>query len=158
MDKFHIDVPELPEGVTSGVIIGTVADGSPAQAAGLKVGDLITAVDGESIQSQNAVAESVAAHKPGDTLQLKIYRPDEKTEIDVEARLAERSDKAGSAYLGVTINGFITTNEFNGGQMPYNFFKPDGNFNFRFPPLFRERPFLIEPPGSNVPAEPGDSA
>ena len=49
----------------SGVMIENVVPGSAADNAGLVTGDLVTAVDGQSIASPKALAAVILAHKPG---------------------------------------------------------------------------------------------
>ena len=57
---------------TQGALIRTVAAGSPAAKAGLKAGDVISAVDGQAIDATNNLHAIVANHKPGDELTLTI--------------------------------------------------------------------------------------
>ena len=57
-----------------GAVVTDVGAGSPAEAAGLKPGDVITAVDGRSVVNENDLynAEGIAA--VGSTLELKLLR------------------------------------------------------------------------------------
>jgi serine protease Do len=57
-----------------GVVVGQVAPGSPSAAAGLQPGDVITAVDGQTLDSESALAEVLNRHKPGDTVTLTVIR------------------------------------------------------------------------------------
>jgi S1-C subfamily serine protease len=56
----------------SGVYIGGVTSGGPAAKAGLKVGDVITAVDGKPTQTIDLLGSALAAKKPGQTVKLSI--------------------------------------------------------------------------------------
>jgi len=56
----------------SGAVITSVVPGSPADAAGLAPGDLITAVGGESVSSPTALTAIVAAQKPGASISATI--------------------------------------------------------------------------------------
>ncbi|MBA3384642.1 MAG: trypsin-like peptidase domain-containing protein [Actinobacteria bacterium] len=56
-----------------GAQIAAVTDGSPADRAGLKQGDVITEVEGEAASADD-VRRAVAARKPGDELELTIRR------------------------------------------------------------------------------------
>ena len=58
----------------SGAQVGTVRAGSPAAAAGLKSGDVITAVDGVTVENANQLTAAVSAHRPGDELRLTVTR------------------------------------------------------------------------------------
>jgi serine protease Do len=57
-----------------GVVVGQVAPGSPSAAAGLQPGDVITAVDGQTLDSESALAEVLSRHKPGHTVTLTVIR------------------------------------------------------------------------------------
>jgi putative serine protease PepD len=56
----------------SGVYIGGVTSGGPAAKAGLKVGDVITAVDGKQTLTTDRLGAALAAKKPGQTVKLSI--------------------------------------------------------------------------------------
>ncbi|WP_210480158.1 S1C family serine protease [Naasia sp. SYSU D00948] len=53
-----------------GVLIGGVVDGSPAASAGLVAGDSITAVDGVPVTSADELGAAIAAHEPGDPVEI----------------------------------------------------------------------------------------
>jgi len=56
-------------------VITGVYQGSPAERAGLRVGDRLQAVDGERLESAFAMNDIWARHKPGDAVELTIRRP-----------------------------------------------------------------------------------
>jgi PDZ domain len=58
----------------AGVLVGWVAPGSPAQAAGLRAGDLITQVQGRPVVTPINVIDAVQALSPGQTVQLGVQR------------------------------------------------------------------------------------
>jgi putative serine protease PepD len=58
----------------AGASIGTVTAGSPADKAGLKAGDVITAVDGKAITSADELTAAVSAHQPNDKVTLTVDR------------------------------------------------------------------------------------
>jgi S1-C subfamily serine protease len=68
---------------TQGVVIGAVQTGSPADQAGLQARDVITAVDGQPLASDTALAEAVNAHKPGDTLSFSVLRQGQQSTVQV---------------------------------------------------------------------------
>jgi hypothetical protein len=72
-----------------GVVIGTVQSGSPAADAGLKAGDVITAVDGTSVNSAAALSTAVRSHQPGDSVKITYTR--NGTSADVQVRLGNRT-------------------------------------------------------------------
>jgi serine protease Do len=64
---------QLP--IQSGVIVGSVGEGTPAAAIGLRQGDIITAIDGEKLAGAGDLRRIVRAKKPGDTILLTVRRP-----------------------------------------------------------------------------------
>jgi S1-C subfamily serine protease len=66
-------------GITSqpsqdGILITGITSGSGADAAGIQEGDLITAIDGKAVQSQDQVGDAIRAHKPGDSIKVTVDR------------------------------------------------------------------------------------
>ncbi|QHC60540.1 PDZ domain-containing protein [Rathayibacter sp. VKM Ac-2760] len=68
----------LPSGTTAGTTAGTVSgaviagviEGTPAAAAGLAAGDVVTAVDGTAVASGDALSADLAAREPGESVTL----------------------------------------------------------------------------------------
>ena len=69
-------------GIPTGIAIQSVAEGSPAEAAGVKVGDVITAVNDTAMDS-NALVDFVGSSGIGDELSLAIYRQGETLTITI---------------------------------------------------------------------------
>jgi serine protease Do len=57
-----------------GVLIGNVANDTPAQKAGLHQGDVITALNGQATTDKNTFRNSVAAMAPGTNVKLDVWR------------------------------------------------------------------------------------
>jgi S1-C subfamily serine protease len=57
--------------------------GGPAAAAGLKDGDVITAVDGQTIDTAHDLSSRVVLHAPGDKVTLTVQRGNESLQISV---------------------------------------------------------------------------
>lgn len=57
-----------------GAYVNTVQAGSPAAKSGLQPRDIITKVDGSSIQQTNDLAQDIAQHQPGQTVTLSVWR------------------------------------------------------------------------------------
>ena len=68
----------------SGAQIGTVRAGGPAAAAGLKTGDVITAIDGATILNANKLTAAISSHQPGDTIHLTVSRGGSQLTIAVK--------------------------------------------------------------------------
>ena len=75
---------------TTGVVVNAVSDGSPAAAAGLEPGDVITAVDGRRIRTPGELVATVGERAPGSALEITALR--EGNERRLQATLAERAD------------------------------------------------------------------
>ena len=75
----------------TGALIDNVSPGSPADKAGIKRGDIVLGLNGESVNGSGDLTARIADTPPGKTIQLKIFR-DGKT-FDVTVTLAP-----GSAY------------------------------------------------------------
>ena len=70
-----MDVSEETQmyGVPAGVAVQAVTEGSPAEAAGLQIGDVITSIDGTAMDS-NALVDYVGSSEIGTQLTMDIYR------------------------------------------------------------------------------------
>jgi len=84
-------------GVQSGVTISNVVPGSPADQAGLKVGDTITSVDGKDVKNGDELVADIASRKPGSKAKLGFVRNGKKE--DTTVTIADRS-KLFAARLG----------------------------------------------------------
>jgi len=58
----------------NGVVIASVENGSGADSAGLKAGDVIKRVDGQAVTTAQRLRAVIAAHAPGDKLALSVLR------------------------------------------------------------------------------------
>ena len=59
---------------THGDVVGRVVAGSPADTAGLKLNDVITAIDGKQLTDESSLGRIISRHKPGDTIALSVLR------------------------------------------------------------------------------------
>ena len=59
---------------SSTALVGAVRDGTPAAHAGLKAGDVVTALDGKAIGSSGELESAIGAHEPGDSVSLTYTR------------------------------------------------------------------------------------
>lgn len=81
----------------SGVTVSNVVSGSPADQAGLKIGDTITAVDGKDVKSGDDLVADIASRKPGAKAKLAFVRNGKKQ--DATVTIADRS-KLFASRLG----------------------------------------------------------
>ncbi len=61
-------------GFKNGVLVQEVQPGGPADKAGLKPGDIITAIDGRPIKDGNDLVDEIASRRPGSTARLGYMR------------------------------------------------------------------------------------
>jgi serine protease Do len=76
-------------GAGSGVTVSSVVPGSPADQAGLKIGDTITTVDGKKVSKGSELVADIASRKPGSKVTLGFLRNGKKEEATVT--IADRS-------------------------------------------------------------------
>ena len=65
------------------LIVADVAQGSPAAAAGLEIGDLLLAIDGDAVQSSDRLLGRIQGKRPGETLLLTRRRGSAVDELTV---------------------------------------------------------------------------
>ena len=71
-------------GVTAGAAVSYVAEGSCAQKAGLKVNDIITAIDDTAIDSSSALTAALSTgYKAGDTATLTVIRDQKELKLSI---------------------------------------------------------------------------
>ncbi|MCL2680358.1 MAG: trypsin-like peptidase domain-containing protein [Coriobacteriia bacterium] len=63
--------------IDRGVVVNFVAGGSPADVAGIRVGDFIVRIGDHSIASSEDVFSAIRSHRVGDKVQVEIYRSGE---------------------------------------------------------------------------------
>jgi serine protease Do len=76
-------------GVQNGVIIAEVTPGGPAEKAGLKVGDAITAVDGSPVKNGDELVADISSQRPGSQHTLSYLRNGKEGKATVT--IADRS-------------------------------------------------------------------
>lgn len=79
-------------GYQPGIGVVSVEAGSPAEEAGLVAGDIITAIDGQSITTQEELNTLLEQYSPGDTITLTVYRQSVRgdgQELSMELTFAE---------------------------------------------------------------------
>ena len=59
---------------TTGVLVMKVEQGSPAEQAGLQQRDIITEIDGNTLDSDSALSQAIQNKNPGDTVTLTVLR------------------------------------------------------------------------------------
>ncbi len=106
--------------ITEGALVTEVQPDSPAEAAGLQVDDVITAVDGDVVDAKRDLRERLYAYEPGDTVTLDVLREGETLSLEATLEAGEMRFNFDGQPFG-----------FN-GELPF-FFGPDGTFQFEIP-------------------------
>ncbi|MCD6518554.1 MAG: PDZ domain-containing protein [Anaerolineae bacterium] len=92
--------PEPPTGLRMGALITRVVEGSPAEEAGLRVGDVILEVDGHALRTQRDLARHIARCEPGDEVELLVSQ-EGRTKV-IRVRLSEHPTRGSEApWLGI---------------------------------------------------------
>lgn len=117
-----------------------VVPNSPADDAGLQIGDVILSINGEETDPDQSLAEVIAEFEVGDEILLEIRCRGTRESKQVEVTLGEHPEEDGQPYLGVRLAPNIRSRIIQGdGLIPL----PDEDgfgFRFRLPPF--EFPFL----------------
>jgi PDZ domain-containing protein len=87
-----------------GAEVENVLQGMPAEGI-LQPGDVIVAVDGQSIQNTNALIDNVRLHQVGDQVSLTVWRNGEQLVLEIATRGAP-NDPA-RPIVGVTISTYL---------------------------------------------------
>jgi serine protease Do len=110
--------PELREGLNyngSGALVNRVVDGSPAEKAGVKSGDVIVGINTTTVASATDLTNAIRAAKVGQTVSIRVVR--DGTRSTLNAKLVERpADSEESGEPGMRIYKY----------------KNDGDFDFYF--------------------------
>jgi serine protease Do len=77
-----------------GALVSQLTSDSPGGKSGLKSGDIITAVDGQSIDNALALSRTIAAKAPGASVQLTVWRDGKETTLT--ATLGELKDDSSA--------------------------------------------------------------
>jgi putative serine protease PepD len=91
----YLGVSSSDSTTATGALVGAVAPDSPAAAAGVRTGDIITAVDGRPITGSGGLVAAVAGHSPGQQLALTVRRGSGTQRLNVT--LGTQPKSTGSA-------------------------------------------------------------
>jgi regulator of sigma E protease len=96
--------------------VGTVRDGSPALAAGLKPGDLITEIDRVPVTGWDDMTEIIGGSK-GKTLEIKVRRADSEKVFRITPELVSAKNIFGEDIqrfiIGISASGEAYTKDLN---------------------------------------------
>jgi serine protease Do len=102
-DSFGLPEPE-------GALVSSVEDNGPASKAGVKAGDVILALNGQSIQTSSQLPVRIASLMPGTTVNLTLWRDHAKRDVSVklgsmgnEAVASTQSPQHQGGSLGLAV-------------------------------------------------------
>ncbi len=81
--------PTVDKGVDKGVFVSELTPGFGAEAAGVKEGDVIVELNGETVDTMSRLNTKLIQYRPGDKVTLSIVRDKNKMEIEVTLKAAE---------------------------------------------------------------------
>ena len=85
-------------GLPAGAAVQNVTEGSPAAAAGLQAGDIITEVDGQTVSGSSELVDIIGASHVGKVLNLRVYRQGSYLQISVTVGEQIQSAMKDSGY------------------------------------------------------------
>ncbi|HRD86894.1 MAG: trypsin-like peptidase domain-containing protein [Candidatus Accumulibacter sp.] len=88
--EITVDLAEsfgLPD--TNGALIAGVLRGSPADAGGIKPGDILLTVDGRLVKDPQGMLDLIASQKPGETVVFRLRR--QNGVVDANIRVGKRT-------------------------------------------------------------------
>ncbi len=82
------------DATTSGVLIGQVIEGEPAEKAGMKRGDIVVSVNGRAVRDPNELRNVIASIDPGKTVKFGVVRNGKKIELDARLTTLDQNKVA----------------------------------------------------------------
>ena len=112
-------------GIPQGAYIEAVLEGSCAEKAGIKTGDIITQVGETQVETSEALQEAVKAYRAGDTVTFTLYR-DSRTltvEVTLDEVTLERSEAMAQlqqSYQESQNQGKSSSQQQSGSTWPFS--------------------------------------
>ena len=93
-------------GFPEGAYVRTVTEGSAAEKAGIKVGDIITQLDGYDIGSSDELRQELLFHSAGEMVDIVVWRSGEYLTLSItfDAKPAENTDSGSQGAYQQPVN------------------------------------------------------
>ncbi len=89
-ESFGLDRPR-------GALVGMVENDSPGEQGGIKAGDVILKVDGETVETSSQVPVMIAGKKPGTSVAIEVWRNGSTKELSVRpVEIQEKGERVAS--------------------------------------------------------------
>lgn len=82
------EILKVPSSVKEGVVVSSVQSNSPAEKAGIKKYDVITAIDGKTIENSTELQSQLYQKSIGDTIKVTFYHEDQKKTVSVKLTMS----------------------------------------------------------------------
>ena len=92
-----------------GVLVSSVVEGSPAEEAGIKPGDVILKIDGKEIENSLELRTKIASSSPGTKVTITLLRDGKKKKVDVILGEMEHEEIAENKTSGEKL-GLVVEN------------------------------------------------
>ncbi len=93
--------------IYEGVYVAAVNEGSGAEEAGIKQGDVITAVNGKPVRNTSQLQELVAIHRPGDKVTVTLIRDGKEKTLTATLHNMEGNTGIVKRTSSATIDGAV---------------------------------------------------
>lgn len=99
----------------TGAFVNEIIEGSAADKAGIRSGDIITSIDGKKIQSFGELRAKVATLGAGAKVKLGIFRDGKEIEVTVTLQEEQQLSSADSSGISELFDGASLANSDQGG-------------------------------------------
>jgi PDZ domain len=115
-----------------GVPISSVTAGSAADQAGLRPGDYVLSVQGHSVASPADVRDRIRENRPGDTIELNIWRDGAEQRITVTLGQAQGVALTGEEFLDPSVQYAVRPTYFYRGPVYGRYYSnyPDYDYGY----------------------------
>jgi serine protease Do len=84
----------------AGALVNEPQAGSPGEKAGIKAGDVITAVDGQNVKGPKELARMIGSMEPGKTVDVSVWRDGKSMNVKLTLGVLPDESKMASAEPG----------------------------------------------------------
>jgi serine protease Do len=94
---------------TEGALVAEVVEGQPAEKAGIRAEDIITAIDGRPVHDSQDLRNSVARARPGSEVQVTVLRAGRGGELAERRFTVRLAERPGTGEEGLSSTGSATS-------------------------------------------------